>query len=145
MRGDLLKLSTKSRYGLKAMIDLAVYSDGKYISLKNIAKRQDIPEAYLEQLIASLKKSGLVNSIRGATGGYILSKACEDISIGSILRALEGNISSSDCYTKSKCKSDCGCCVTKSVWLKLSESLNTTADNMYLIDLVQDYKKINDI
>ncbi|MDK2789160.1 MAG: Rrf2 family transcriptional regulator, cysteine metabolism repressor, partial [Epulopiscium sp.] len=79
-----MKLSTKGRYGLKAMVDLAVHSQDKHIALRHIAERQDISEHYLEQLIAVLRKAGLVKSIRGAQGGYSLALSPEEITVGDI-------------------------------------------------------------
>ena len=83
-----MKLSTKGRYGLRAMIDLALYSEQEPVSIQSIALRQNMSERYLEQLMASLKKAGLVTSIRGASGGYQLAKPSIGISVGDILRAL---------------------------------------------------------
>lgn len=91
-----MKLSTKGRYGLRAMIDLAVYSEKEPVSIQSIADRQNISERYLEQLMASLKKEGLVKSIRGANGGYQLARPAIGISVGDILRALEGDLASSN-------------------------------------------------
>lgn len=81
-----MKLSTKGRYGLSAMIDLAVYSENEAVSLNSIAERQHISEGYLEQLMAKLKKAGLVTSIRGASGGYRLARPAAEVSVGDILR-----------------------------------------------------------
>ena len=92
-----MKLSTKGRYGLRAMIDLARYSEEEPVSISSIAARQDISERYLEQLVGLLKKAGLVRSIRGATGGYILARSAADISVGDILRALEGSLEPVKC------------------------------------------------
>ena len=92
-----MKLSTKGRYGLRALIDLAVYSEDETVSIASIAARQNISESYLEQLIAKLRKAGLVTSIRGAGGGYKLAKPAEDISVGDILRALEGSLDPVEC------------------------------------------------
>lgn len=87
-----MKLSTKGRYGLRALIDLAVYSEESAVSIGSIAARQKISESYLEQLMAKLRKAGLVVSIRGAGGGYRLARPAGEISVGDILRALEGNL-----------------------------------------------------
>ena len=84
-----MKLSTKGRYGLRALIDLAQNSTEEPVSITSIAERQEISERYLEQLMSKLKKSGIVKSIRGAAGGYILARPMEEISVGDILRALE--------------------------------------------------------
>ena len=110
-----MKLSTKGRYGLRALIDLAVYSEESAVSIGSIAARQKISESYLEQLMAKLRKAGLVVSIRGAGGGYRLARPAGEISVGDILRALEGNLEAVAC---DGLKSDRGCedadvCVTK--------------------------------
>ena len=83
-----MKLSTKGRYGLRAMIDLARFSENEPVSISSIATRQDISERYLEQLFGLLKKAGLIKSIRGASGGYVLDKPVEAISVGDILSAV---------------------------------------------------------
>ena len=86
-----MKLSTKGRYGLRALIDLAVYSGQEAVSIQSIAKRQNISDRYLEQLMGKLRRAGLVVSIRGAGGGYRLARPAGEISVGEVLRALEGN------------------------------------------------------
>lgn len=88
-----MKLSTKGRYGVTLMIDLAMYQGDGPISLKSIAERQNLSEHYLEQLIAPLRNAGLVRSVRGAYGGYVLTKSPEEITIGDVIRVLEGPIS----------------------------------------------------
>ena len=87
-----MKLSTRARYGLKALIDLGLHSENETVSLQSIAERQDISVSYLEQLMAMLKKAGLVTSSRGAYGGYRLGRPAEEISVGDILRVLEGGL-----------------------------------------------------
>ena len=87
--GENLKLSTKGRYGLRALIDLAQYSGEAPVSITSISARQDISERYLEQLMSMLKKSGLVSSVRGAGGGYILAKDMREISVGDKMRMIE--------------------------------------------------------
>ena len=91
-----MKLSTKGRYGLRA-IDLAVYSEKESVSISCIAQRENISESYLEQLAGKLKKAGLIKSTRGAQGGYRLAKPAAEISVGDILRALEGELGAVDC------------------------------------------------
>lgn len=86
-----MKLSTKGRYGLRAMIDLAIHSKEEAVSIASIAARQKISESYLEQLIPKLRKAGMIVSVRGAGGGYMLAKPAKEISVGDILRALEGS------------------------------------------------------
>jgi Rrf2 family protein len=136
-----MKISTKGRYGLRAMIDLALNSDNEPISLKNIAERQNISEPYLEQLIASLRKAGLVESIRGAQGGYRLSKKTAEISVGQILRALEGSLAPTDCVIENE-ENECEAsdyCVTRVIWEKIHDSINKVVDSITLKDLVNDY------
>ena len=85
-----MKISTRGRYGLKAMVDIAANSQSGCVSLKSIAERTNLSESYLEQLIAPIKKAGLVKSVRGANGGYTLAKTPQEISVGDILRVVEG-------------------------------------------------------
>jgi Rrf2 family cysteine metabolism transcriptional repressor len=140
-----MKLSTKGRYGVKSMLDLALHNGEGPIALKSIAERQEISENYLEQLFATLKKAGYVNSIRGAQGGYILAHRPQNITIGAILRALEGSLAPVDCVVEdepNKClKSDR--CVTKMVWEKIRDKVNEAVDSITLADLVDEYKKSN--
>ena len=141
-----MKLSTKGRYGLQAMVDLGVYSKEKHVSLKSIAERLSMSENYLEQLMALLKKNKLVVSTRGAQGGYALAKPAENITIGEILRALEGSLAPTDCTCKGNtvhCALD-GKCVTKSVWEKIRDSIDRVVDGITLDQLMADYEKINE-
>ena len=140
-----MKLSTKGRYGLRAMIDLARYSEKEPVSINSIAARQDISERYLEQLVALLRKAGLVNSIRGATGGYVLAKKANEISVGDVLRALEGSLEPVRCaayYSEDGCMAADGC-VTKYVWQKINDSINDTVNHMMLDELVRESKTLN--
>lgn len=141
---ERLKLSTKGRYGLRAMIDLADYSEETPQSITNIAMRQSISDSYLEQLMAKLKKAGLIESIRGAQGGYVLAKPSKDISVGDILRALEGDLSPVKCSEldgNSGC-SGSDCCVTKNVWKRINDSIQNAVDSIYLSELVEDNRNI---
>ncbi len=95
-----MKLSTKGRYGLRAFVDIAIYSEKEPVSLAEVAKRQDISISYLEQLMTKLKKANLVESVRGASGGYVLTRKPEEISVGDVLRALEGDLSPVECATE---------------------------------------------
>lgn len=141
-----MKLSTKGRYGLRAMIDLAVYSETEPVSIQSIADRQKISEGYLEQLMAKLKKAGLVISIRGASGGYRLAKPAAEISVGDVLRALEGDLRAVTC---SAAEGEGGCenadlCVSRYVWQRINASITDTVDTMYLEQLVEESKKIRE-
>ncbi len=140
-----MKLSTKGRYGLKAMLDLAVHNSEGQISLKSIADRQGISENYLEQLFAILRKSGLVKSIRGSQGGYVLAQSSETITVGAILRALEGSLAPVDCVVEND-PASCSraeFCITKSIWTKIRDSVNSVVDSITLEDLVNDYRSAN--
>ena len=92
-----MKLSTKGRYGLRALIDLAQHGGEGPVSITSIAERQEISERYLEQLMSKLKKAGIIQSIRGAQGGYVLAKELEEVSVGEVLRALEGDLNPVEC------------------------------------------------
>mgnify|MGYP000939603064 FL=1 len=138
-----MKLTTKGRYGVKAMLDLALQSNGEPVSLKSIAERQYISENYLEQLFAILKKSGLVKSVRGAQGGYLLVHSPENVTIGSILRSLEGSLAPVDCVLEEdpvKCDRF-DSCITKLLWEKIRDSVNSVVDSITLADLIDMYKK----
>lgn len=140
-----MKLSTKGRYGLRAMIDLARYSEKEPVALSSIAARQSLSEGYLEQLVALLKKAGLVEGIRGAGGGYVLARDAKEISAGDILRALEGSLEPVRCaafYSEEGCQAADGC-VTKYVWQKINESIRDTVDHIMLDELVQESKEKN--
>jgi Rrf2 family protein len=141
-----MKLSTKGRYGLRAMIDLALHGADEPVSIASIASRQQISESYLEQLIAKLRKAGLVTSVRGAGGGYVPSRSADEISVGDVLRALEGNLDPVEC---SGLTGENGCggsdvCVTKYVWKRINESINRTVDEIKLSDLVEESREVQE-
>ena len=141
-----MKLSTKGRYGLRAMLDIALFSRSEPVSISSIASRENISEPYLEQRVARLKKAGLIKSRRGAQGGYMLAKEPEDISVGDILRALEGNLDAVSCPGL-KDDGDCAgaqFCVTKYVWQRINESITTAVDEMHLSDLIRESQKLRD-
>lgn len=140
-----MKLSTKGRYGLRALIDLAQYSEETPVSITSISARQDLSERYLEQLMSLLKKAGIVRSVRGAGGGYVLAKEIDKISVGDVLRALEGDLRPVDCAgleTEGGCSAS-DSCVTKYVWQRINESINRTVDEIMLNQLVEESKKKN--
>lgn len=138
-----MKLSTKGRYGLRALIDLALFSETEPVPISSVAARQGISESYLEQLFGKLRKAGLVQSIRGAQGGYQLAKKASDISVGDILRALEGNLDAVECPGL---KTEDGCegadvCVTKYVWQRINESITEAVNEISLDQLVDESRK----
>ncbi|NJD01444.1 MAG: Rrf2 family transcriptional regulator [Ruminiclostridium sp.] len=138
-----MKLSTRGRYGLKAMLDLAIHNSEGQVVLKNIAERQGISENYLEQLFAVLKKAKLVKSLRGSQGGYTLGCSADQISVGDILRALEGSFAPVECVAEDHpafC-SRFDYCVTKGIWEKIRDSINAVIDSTSLESLVEEYRK----
>ena len=141
-----MKLSTKGRYGLRAMVDLARYCEESPVSISSISARQDLSVTYLEQLLAKLRKAGLIKSIRGAQGGYVLSKDASEISVGEILRALEGDLSPVNCAELSKDDRSCSgsqYCVTKLVWQRINDSIEDTVNSMWLSELVADSRNMD--
>lgn len=139
-----MKLSTKGRYGLRAMVDLVVHSEEEPVSIASIAARQHISESYLEQLLAKLKRSGLVGSVRGAGGGYVPSRPAEEISVGDVLRALEGSLDLVDCpgLAEENVCSGADVCVTKYVWKRINDSINRTVDEIKISDLVRESREV---
>ena len=132
-----MKLSTKGRYGLRALIDLAIYCEKEPVSISSIAARQGISERYLEQLMSMMKKAGLIKSIRGASGGYTLARDASHISVGDVLRALEGDLEPVSCGALNEEGCDAsGSCVTKYVWQKINESIQQTVDEIKIDDLM---------
>jgi Rrf2 family protein len=137
----ITKISTKGRYALRLMLDLALNDNGTFVSLKAISKRQAISDKYLEQIITQLSRSGFVSSARGAQGGYKLAKKAEEYTVGDILRATEGSLAPVACLEgEENCifKKDC---VTKEVWAKIEAAVNNVVDNITLADLVKRYQQ----
>jgi len=138
-----MKLSTKGRYSVKAMVDLAINSIDGPVNIKSIAKRQNISEYYLEQLFRALRKADIILSTRGADGGYTLSKDPKDISIKEIIDTVEGPIGISNCIEGETC-SNMDSCPTRLLWFRLSESINSVMENTSLEDMIIDYNKLNE-
>ena len=132
-----MKISTKGRYALRVMIDLATHDNGKYISLKEIAGRQEISNKYLEQIISLLNKAGYLETARGNTGGYKLSKKPKDYTVGDILRANEGDLAPIYCLTEEgECNKQKDC-RTYSFWKGLDNVINEYIDSKTLADLIK--------
>ena len=133
-----MKVSTKGRYGLRAMIDLALYSTNDSVPLISIAERQDISKSYLEQVFSALRKAGLVKSIKGSQGGYVLGFDAEEITVGMILRALEGDLSvvpMEDEVITNRIESY----IRDNIWDKIDEKVFSFIDNLTLKDIIDDY------
>lgn len=138
-----MKISTRGHYGVMAMLDLALHHGEGPIPLKSVAERQNLSEHYLEQLIAVLRKAGLVKSVRGAQGGYTLAREPHQIKIGEIIRVLEGPIAPVECVNEEdpECCLRADYCVTRNLWEKVKASIEEVLDNTTLEDLVREAEK----
>lgn len=135
-----MRLTTKSRYGTRLMLDLAIYGKEGPVPLSDVAKRQNISLKYLEQLIGRLKKEGFINSHRGPFGGHMLAKPLNEISVGDIVRSLEGSTSITDCTEEDEklcgiCNK-AGDCLSRWVWLEASRAMFERLDAISIADLV---------
>ena len=129
-----MKISTKGRYALRLMLDLAMNGENNIVRIKDIAERQQISDKYLEQIISVLNKAGYVRSTRGPQGGYSLRKAPEEYTVGDILRLTEGSLAPVACVEEEgSCEVDC---VTVEVWKRLNQAISDVVDHITLADLV---------
>lgn len=136
-----MKISTRGRYGTRMMLDLAAHHDQGPTPLREIAKRQDLSVKYLEQLIIPLKAAGYIRSVRGARGGYTLARKPDKISVGQIIKVLEGGLSLVDCVEDPKiCERERNC-PTRDIWLRMSERLMEELSSLTLSDVL-DGKKL---
>ena len=132
-----MKLTTKGRYAVTAMMDLAMHeSDGRRVALKSIANHQEISIAYLEQIFAKLKANGLVSGARGPNGGYRLSKPATNISIFEIIDAVDEPIDVTRCHGRKDCQ-DGQVCLTHELWTDLSQQISSFLDQLKLGDIVK--------
>lgn len=133
-----MKISTKGRYGLRVMTDIAVNgSEGVLVSLKDIAERERLSEKYLEQIVGALVKEGLLKSVRGAKGGYHLTRFPEDITVEQILKATEGSLAPVACAEDNgKCENYCDC-VTSFIWTEIYKATISVVSSITLKDLAQ--------
>ncbi len=132
----MLRLSTKCQYGVRAMFEIAKGYNSGPVTIKEISEKQDVSVAYLEQILNQLRKAGIIKSVKGPGGGYILDKEPGSISIGAILRELEGPVAITSCLDPKE-----GCirvegCVTHLLWKSLGEKIEAFLDNMTLQDLI---------
>lgn len=139
-----MKLSTRGEYGVRALAVLAHHYQQGPLPLRVIAQKEHLSETYLEQLFRDLKKSGIIKSIRGPKGGYILAKNPKDISVGDAVRVLEGPLGPVDCVLENKTSEGCctkeGSCITRFVWAKLRDSMAKVLDEISFEDIVKDIK-----
>lgn len=134
-----MKLSTKGRYAVMAMVDMAQHADGKPVALADIAGRQEISLSYLEQLFAKLRRSGLVKSVRGPGGGYLLTRGTEDTRISDVIVAVDEPIKATRCPSGSAsgCRSDKSRCLTHDLWEELGNQIHLYLSSVSLEDVIQ--------
>ena len=123
------------------MVDLAIHYGTQPISIKSISERQHISEYYLEQLFSTLRKSGLIKSIRGARGGYVLNRTPKEITVAEVMYVLEGPIEISDCLENGSC-TNMECCATRLLWERVKNSLDSVLKSTTLSDMVNDYNNM---
>ena len=131
-----MKISTKGRYALRLMVDLALSGQGQPISQKDVAQRQQLSDKYLEQIVTPLSRAGLVRSVRGAGGGYLLTRRPEEYTVGEILRPLEGDLAPVECATDAQFCERSGQCVTVELWQQIHRAVSEVVDRTTLADLV---------
>lgn len=141
-----MKLSTKSTYGLRAMVAIALNEAGAATSIAEISRKEEISVAYLEQLLNKLRRKGLVESIRGARGGYVLSRSASDITVADIVNTLEGSVYPVGCAATAKDAVSCSrgrSCAPKLVWHKLAKAISDCLESVTLEDLRAEAEKID--
>lgn len=144
-----MKFSTRGRYALRVMIDLAIHDNGNYIALKDISERQGLTIKYLEQIVSTLNKSCLLKSMRGNNGGHKLARRPDKYTAGDILRSVEGDLTPIECISGVNAEVECPLaddCCTVNFWKGLDRAINSYCDSVTLQDLVDDFtaNKVND-
>jgi len=138
-----MKFSTKSKYGIKALVDLAGCSRDELVSIKIIAERQKIPDSYLEQLFSTLRKAGIITSVKGPYGGYKLSDSPQNISVAQIIRALDGELSVLTDKDKVTFQEDpLSYCINTNLWEQLDQHVTDYLNNITLEDIKKQYTKM---
>ena len=132
-----MKLTTKGRYAVTAMLDLAIHASDKPISLADISERQVISLSYLEQLFSKLRRQGLVQSVRGPGGGYCLSRGAESIFVAQVIEAVNEAVDATGCRGTENCQAGSRC-LTHDLWTDLSEQIHSFLNNISLASLVKD-------
>lgn len=131
-----MKLSTRSRYGMRALLDIAVQSSREPVRLREIARRQDVSLSYLEHIVGPLMAGGILRSTRGPGGGVSLLRKPEAISLGEVMTLLEGPLSTADCVLHPDVCPRSGGCATRSLWVSLSEAMDSALASKTLADLM---------
>jgi Rrf2 family protein len=136
-----MKLSTRARYGTRALLDIALHSDEGRVLLKDIARRQEVSLPYLEHVITPLRAAGLVKSTRGARGGLLLLKPPSEIKLSEVVQLLEGSVAPVDCVNDPKVCHRSASCVTRDIWIEMTEAMSRVLDSTTLQDLVERQKQ----
>lgn len=136
-----MKLTTRSRYGTRMILDLALHGQNGPVRIKDIAARQGVSIKYLEKLVRELKLAGFVTSRRGPRGGHVLARPLDEISIGAIVRALEGDLTLVDCDSHEATCPRLTACLTRSVWAEAARAMHEKLDAITLADLVPGNKE----
>jgi Rrf2 family protein len=134
-----MRFSAKAEYGVKAILELAGQPGREPVQVRNIAKKQGLPVRFLEQVMNALKKAGLVESVRGAQGGYLLNRSPKEISLGDVLKAIDGQMTETSCISdrkQPKCE-DAGNCVVQDVWAEVKNSFINVLNSITLQDIYE--------
>jgi Rrf2 family protein len=137
-----MRISTKGRYSLEALLYMALLPDGDYTSTRSIAENTGISDGYLEQLFIPLRKAGIVQGIRGPQGGYLPGRKTDKITVGDILRAVEGSLEPVDCVTATDCPVRNNC-ISRHTWSELYEEITSCVDSITLKDLVAAFESMD--
>jgi len=132
-----MKLSTRTRYGMRALLELAIAHNAGPLQIKMIAQRQNISNKYLEQLVSMLKTAGLVRSIRGPHGGYVLARPPEEIKLSDVFRTLEGPVLTVECVENENVCPSHADCATRKLWVQMNDAILSVLENKTLRDLVE--------
>ncbi len=138
-----MKISTKGRYGLRILIDIAIHNSNSPRMIKQIAESQQISSKYVSRLILELKNAGFVKSVRGVNGGYILAKSPNAISLLDVVEAMEGELSIVDCVMNSDCCGRCSTCPARNVWKTANDSLRNSLGWLTLASAISGYELNN--
>jgi len=135
-----MKLSTRTRYGMRAIIELAQHEGKRPLQLKAIADRQDISVKYLEQLMSILRSSGFVRSVRGSKGGYTLARTPDEIRLSDVFRCLEGPVTTTECTADEDCCKRSSDCVARELWMEVEAAIQGVLGSQTLADMVRKAK-----
>ena len=138
----MMRFSTKGRYGARAMIDLALHYGQGPVMIKDIAQRQGISEKYLEQLLTMLRRAGIIMSIQGAKGGFLLARPPTELTLLDVLQTLEGSLSPVHCLDHPESCERVSCCVTMEIWEEVKHSVEAVLQNITLEQLVKRHREV---